>query len=177
MWRFTLPLMGFGLLVLILAIGLTQDPSEVPSPLIGKPAPEFELPRLHDPSQNLSLADLKGEITLLNVWASWCESCRVEHPFISEIAASGAVAVYGLNYKDERGEALKWLKALGDPYQAIAVDQDGRVAIDFGVYGAPESYLLDQNGVIVYKKIGPITARDWKEDVSPLIQQLRDKQL
>jgi cytochrome c biogenesis protein CcmG/thiol:disulfide interchange protein DsbE len=173
MWRYIFPLAGFILILVVLAVGLTLNPAEVPSPLVGKSAPEFTLPRLHEPSQTLSLQDLKGHVTLLNVWASWCESCRVEHPLLLNIAASGAVPVYGLNYKDEREKAIGWLKKLGDPYQAIAVDQNGRTAIDFGVYGAPETYLIDQNGIIVYKKIGPVTPQDWQKNISPLIQQLR----
>ncbi len=173
MWRYSLPLGLFLLVLLILAIGLTLDPSEVPSPLIGKPAPQFTLPQLHEPTNTLSLDDLKGEVTLLNVWASWCESCRIEHPLLLEIATSGEIPVYGLNYKDDREKALSWLNKLGNPYQAVAVDKDGRTGIDFGVYGAPESYLLDQNGIIVYKKIGAVTLQDWRNDLLPTIHQLR----
>lgn len=173
MWRYTLPLAVFLLILVFLAIGLTLNPSEVPSPLIGKPAPAFKLPRLHSPDEMLSLDDLKGQVTLINVWASWCESCRVEHPLLLKVAASGAVPVYGLNYKDERNNAINWLRKLGNPYRAIAVDREGRTAIDFGVYGAPETYLLDQNGIIIFKKIGPVTPKDWQNDMLPLIQQLR----
>jgi cytochrome c biogenesis protein CcmG/thiol:disulfide interchange protein DsbE len=173
MWRYTLPLAVFLLILVFLAIGLTLNPSEVPSPLIGKPAPAFKLPRLHSSDETLSLDDLKGQVTLINVWASWCESCRVEHPLLLKVAASGAVPVYGLNYKDERDNAINWLRKLGNPYRAIAVDREGRTAIDFGVYGAPETYLIDQHGIIVYKKIGPVTPNDWKNDMLPLIQQLR----
>lgn len=173
MWRGIAPLIMFLLLVLALAIGLTRDPSEVSSPLIGKPAPEFSLPRLHQPDKSIALNDLKGEVSLINVWASWCGSCRVEHPFLIEIAKSGVIPIYGLNYKDEPEDAINWLSKLGDPYKAVAVDYKGRVGIDFGVYGAPESYLLDQNGVIIYKKIGPVTPDDWRKNILPLINKLR----
>ncbi len=176
MWRYALPLGLFILIVIALAVGLTLDPREVPSPLIGKPAPEFSLPRLKNPEKLLSLQDLKGQVSLLNVWASWCVSCRVEHTQLLEIAESKGVSVYGLNYKDKPEDALAWLQELGDPYTAIAVDQNGRTGIDFGVYGAPESYLIDQNGIIVYKKIGPVTPEDWQKTILPLAQQLRVRQ-
>ncbi len=173
MWRYLLPLSLFVLLVIVFAVGLTLDPTKVTSPLIGKPAPEFNLPRLANLADRISLEDLKGDVSLLNVWASWCVSCRVEHQQLLEIAESNAVKVYGLNYKDKPEDALAWLNELGNPYTDIAVDRSGRTGIDFGVYGAPESYLLDQNGLIMYKKIGPITFDDWQETILPLVQQLK----
>lgn len=165
----------FVFVLVIFVIALNRDPSEVPSPLIGKKAPDFELPRLQKPEQTLSLTDLKGNVSLLNVWASWCQSCRMEHPMLLNIARSGAVDIYGLNYKDKRDAAIRWLSELGNPYTAIAFDHSGRIGIDFGVYGAPESYLLDRNGTIVYKKVGPITPDVWQNEIQPLVQKLNEQ--
>ncbi len=172
MLRYVLPLVLFAALVTLLAVGLTRDPRTVPSPLVGKPAPAFTLPRLHDPQRTLALEDIRGQVALINVWATWCRSCRDEHPVLVDIAASGAVPIYGLNWKDEREAALRWLEALGDPYQASGFDADGRVAIDFGVYGAPETYVLDAEGRIAYKHIGPVTPAVWRQTLAPLVRAL-----
>jgi cytochrome c biogenesis protein CcmG/thiol:disulfide interchange protein DsbE len=170
--RYLIPLGLFLVLVIFLPIGLGRDPHEVPSPLIDKAAPEFRLPQLKDPSQSFSTTDMRGKVWLLNVWASWCVSCRDEHPLLLEYAKSGIVPIYGLNWKNERGEALRWLDELGDPYVLSAADLDGRVAIDFGVYGAPETFVIDQNGAVRYKQIGPITREAWSEKILPLVQEL-----
>jgi cytochrome c biogenesis protein CcmG/thiol:disulfide interchange protein DsbE len=163
----------FAVLVVFLGVGLTLNPREVPSPLVGKPAPTFSLPTVHDPSQVLSTRELSREVSLLNVWASWCVSCREEHPLLVELSRRGAVAVYGLNYKDERDDAKRWLTALGNPYRASAFDADGRVGIDWGVYGVPETFVIDRKGVIRYKHIGPVTAEAWERTLRPLVEQLQ----
>jgi cytochrome c biogenesis protein CcmG/thiol:disulfide interchange protein DsbE len=173
MLRALLPLGGFLLLVLLLAVGLRLDPREVPSPLIDRPAPEFRLPRLREPEQEFATTDRLGEVWLLNVWASWCVACRAEHPLLLDLAASNALPVYGLNHKDRATDALRWLaRHGGDPYRQIAVDRDGRVSIDYGVYGVPETYLIDREGVIRYKQIGPITPAILNETILPLAREL-----
>ena len=172
MLRYLIPLGVFLVLVVFLAIGLGRDPHEVPSPLINKAAPTFRLPQLKEPTKTFSAADMRGKVWVLNVWASWCVSCRDEHPHLLEYAKTGAVPIYGLNWKDRREEALAWLGELGDPYVLSAADLDGRVAIDYGVYGAPETYLIDQNGTIRYKQIGEVTPDVWQDKFLPLVQQL-----
>jgi cytochrome c biogenesis protein CcmG/thiol:disulfide interchange protein DsbE len=172
MTRFAIPLVLFILLVAFLAIGLRHDPHEVPSPLIDKPAPAFQLAQLKDPSKTFSAADMRGKVWLLNVWASWCVTCRDEHPLLLQYARSGSLPIYGLNYKDNRAEALSWLGELGDPYVLSVSDNDGRVAIDYGVYGAPETYLIDRDGVIRFKQVGPVTPDIWQKTILPLAQQL-----
>jgi cytochrome c biogenesis protein CcmG/thiol:disulfide interchange protein DsbE len=150
-----MPLIIFAVLVIFLAVGLTLNPRLVPSPLIGKPAPEFELPLLLQEG-SFSNKDLIGHVTLVNVWASWCFACRQEHETVKSLSRQG-VRIIGLNYKDEANDAKQWLAKLGNPYQAIAVDRDGRIAIDWGVYGAPETFLIDQQGIIRHKVIGPLS--------------------
>lgn len=172
MLRYLIPLGMFLVLVVFLAIGLGRDPHEVPSPLINKAAPTFRLPQLKDPNKTFSAEDMRGKVWVLNVWASWCVSCRDEHPLLVEYAKTGAVPIYGLNWKDKRDDALAWLGDLGDPYVLSASDLDGRVAIDYGVYGAPETYLIDQNGTIRFKQIGPVTPDVWQDKFLPLVQQL-----
>ena len=172
MSRFVIPLCLFVVLVVFLAIGLGRDPHEVPSPLINKPAPAFKLSQLKDPSRTFSAEDMRGKVWLLNVWASWCISCREEHPLLLEYARSGAVPIYGLNYKDNRQDAVVWLGELGDPYVLSVSDLDGRVGIDYGVYGAPETYLIDRDGVIRFKQIGPLTPDVWEKAVLPRIRDL-----
>jgi len=172
MSRYLIPLAVFIVLVVFLAIGLGHDPHEVPSPLINKPAPAFQLAQLHDPTKTFSAQEMRGKVWLLNVWASWCISCREEHPFLLEYARTGAVPIYGFNYKDRREDALSWLRDLGDPYVLSASDTDGRVAIDYGVYGAPETYLIDRNGIIRFKQIGPITPDVWQKTILPLVKDL-----
>ena len=154
-WRRFMPLIAFAILVVLLAIGLTLNPRLVPSPLIGKPAPVFELPLLLKDG-SFSNKDLIGHITLVNVWASWCFACRQEHETVKRLSRDG-VRIIGLNYKDEPDDAKQWLAKLGNPYQRIAVDYDGRVGIDWGVYGAPETFLIDKQGIIRHKVIGPLS--------------------
>ena len=172
MSRFLLPLVVFAVLVVFLGIGLTLDPREVPSPLIGKPAPEFKLPALDQPQQVMTPADLRGKVWLLNVYASWCVPCRVEHPLFVDLARSGVVPIYGLNYKDKREDAQAWLDRFGNPYQRTLVDADGRVGIDYGVYGVPETFLIDKQGVIRYKQIGPVTAEALRDKIIPMVKKL-----
>jgi cytochrome c biogenesis protein CcmG/thiol:disulfide interchange protein DsbE len=172
MTRFAIPIAVFVALIALLGIGLKLDPREVPSPLIGKPAPHFELPELHQAAKTFSERDMRGKVWVLNVWASWCVSCREEHPVLLDLAASGAVPVYGLNYKDKREDGLAWLKSMGDPYKVSIFDFDGRVGIDYGVYGVPETYLIDKSGVIRYKRIGPLTPEIVKDTLLPLVKEL-----
>lgn len=172
MSRYVIPLAIFIVLVVFLAIGLGHDPHEVPSPLINKAAPAFQLPQLHDPTRTFSAQEMRGKVWLLNVWASWCFSCREEHPFLIEYARSGAVPIYGFNLKDKREDAISWLGDLGDPYVLSASDTDGRVSIDYGVYGAPETYLIDRDGIIRFKQIGPITPDVWQKTILPLVKDL-----
>jgi cytochrome c biogenesis protein CcmG/thiol:disulfide interchange protein DsbE len=172
MSRFVLPLVIFVILVVFLAVGLRHDPHEVPSPLINKAAPAFQLPQLHEPTKTFSPEEMKGKVWLLNVWASWCISCREEHPILLELARSGAVPLYGLNYKDKREDAISWLSELGNPYLLSAADLEGRVGIDYGVYGAPETYLIDRDGVIRFKHIGPLTPDVLQGKILPLVNDL-----
>src|SRR5688500_12152079 len=172
MFRYLIPLGIFLVLVVFLAIGLGRDPHEVPSPLINKAAPTFRLPQLKEPTKTFSAEDMRGKVWILNVWASWCISCRDEHPLLLEYAKSGVVPIYGLNHKNDRDEALRWLEDLGDPYEYSAADLDGRVSIDFGVYGAPETFVIDKKGTIRFKQIGPITRDVWATQILPLVQEL-----
>jgi len=162
----------FGALVLLLGVGLGLNPREVPSPLIGKPAPAFELPLLAAPGKTFSQKEMLGKVWVLNVWASWCQPCLVEHPQITRLAASGAAPVVGLNYKDARDDALPWLARNGNPFFATVYDGAGRIAIDYGVYGVPETYVIDRSGVIRYKRIGPVTPEILKEKIEPLLKEL-----
>ena len=163
---------GFVGLVVLLGVGLTLNPREVPSPLIGKPAPAFDLPLLHAPEKTFSHKDMLGKVWVLNVWASWCPPCLVEHPVITALAKSGLAPVVGLNYKDARDDALPWLKRNGDPYAFSVFDLNGRIGIDYGVYGVPETYVIDQRGVIRYKHIGPLTPEASQKRVQPLLKEL-----
>ena len=171
--RWSIPLAIFIVLLAFLWVGLGRDPREVPSPLIGKPAPAFSLGQLHEPSQALSNSDLKGKVWLLNVWASWCVSCREEHPLLMQLAASKVVPIYGLDYKDDPGAGKAWLAQNGDPYTTSVVDRDGRVGIDYGVYGVPETFVVDKAGVIRYKQIGPLSVDALKQKILPLVQELQ----
>ena len=170
--RLVLALGALGLLVALLAIGLSLNPREVPSPLVGKPAPAFALPRLDQPGEKLSPEALRGKVWVLNVWASWCAPCREELPVLLALAKTKTVPIYGLNYKDRRDEALGLLKTYGDPYVASAVDADGRVGIDYGVYGVPETYVIDQAGVIRLKHIGPVTRETVEKKIVPMVREL-----
>lgn len=160
-------------LVAVLGIGLTLDPRKVPSPLIGKPVPEFSLPPVKGRTLGLASADLKGEVSLVNVFASWCVPCRQEHPLFVELKAKGVVPIHGINYKDQPDAAARWLDELGDPYTRTGADLDGRVSIDWGVYGVPETFLVDCEGRIAYKHIGPLTPQIMSEKLMPLIERLR----
>ena len=170
--RFVLPLAIFAALIALLGVGLTLNPREVPSPLIGKPAPHFELPQLHEGTKTFTEKDMLGKVWILNVWASWCVSCREEHPVLLDLAASGAVPVYGLNYKDKRDDGVQWLAKFGNPYALSAFDAEGQVGIDYGVYGVPETFVIDKEGVIRYKQIGPITPEALEKTILPLIRKL-----
>ena len=170
--RYLIPLVLFLALVAFLAIGLGRDPREVPSPLINKPAPAFRLVELKDPSRSFSSDEMRGKVWLLNVWASWCVACRDEHPMLLELARRNAVPIYGLNYKDKPTDAVSWLNELGDPYVLSVSDLDGRVGIDYGVYGAPETFLIDRDGVIRLKHIGPVTPDVWTNKIAPLVTEL-----
>ncbi|MBX9716336.1 MAG: DsbE family thiol:disulfide interchange protein [Burkholderiaceae bacterium] len=172
MKRYLLPLLLFILLAGFLAVGLKRDPREVPSPLIDKPAPAFTLPQLETPDQRLSAQDLKGQVWLLNVWASWCVACRQEHPLLVELSRTSAVKMYGLNYKDKREDALDWLAKFGNPYLKSISDTEGLVGIDYGVYGVPETFVIDKQGVIRYKQIGPITPEALRDTLLPLVAKL-----
>ena len=172
MKRYLIPLIVFVVLVGFLAVGLNLKPREVPSPLIDKPAPDFSLTRLDAPEQKLSLQDLKGQVWLLNVWASWCVACRQEHPLLVELAGQKLVPVYGLNYKDKRDDALAWLRRHGDPYVLSLADTDGLVGIDYGVYGVPETFVIDKQGTIRLKHIGPVTPEALRDTILPMVKKL-----
>jgi cytochrome c biogenesis protein CcmG/thiol:disulfide interchange protein DsbE len=173
MSRFILPVVIFALLVIFFWVGLGRDPSYVPSPLVGKTAPSFALPQLGNPASELTDAAFKGQVSLLNVWATWCTGCRQEHDTLLRIARENDVPIFGLNWKDDVPQALQWLQQLGDPYTATGVDADGREAINWGVYGAPETFLIDANGVILYKHIAPLTMEIWEAEFVPRIQAAR----
>lgn len=171
--RFVVPLGVFLVLSVFFGIGLMLDPTLIPSPLIEKPAPEFTLPELRNPEATVSRSDLLGKVTLFNVWASWCTACKQEHPIFMELSRSGVVPIYGLNYKDKRTDAIAWLDRLGDPYVANAHDFKGRVGIDWGVYGVPETFVVDKQGVIRYKHVGPLDPKTVKEKILPLVKELQ----
>ena len=171
--RFALPLAIFTVLAGFLFVGLGLNPREVPSPFIGKPAPSFQLAQLARPDQSFAPSQMQGEVWLLNVWASWCVACRVEHPLLVDLAKKDVVPIIGLNYKDKREAALGWLGQFGNPYKLSIADIDGRVGIDYGVYGVPETFVIDKTGVIRFKQIGPITEDAWRDKILPLVQQLR----
>ncbi len=173
MLKFIIPLLLFIILAVFLALGLNLNPGEIPSPFINKPAPNFSAPKLQAPEQKLMPADLKGKVWLFNVWASWCVSCRAEHPILNQLAQQQAVVIVGLNYKDDPNDAQKWLDTLGNPYNVSIMDQDGRIGIDYGVYGVPETFVIDKKGVIRYKHTGPVTAEDVQQIFLPLIAKLQ----
>ncbi len=168
-----LPLAIFLGIAAFLFRGLGLDPRKVPSPLVDKPAPAFNLPELKDATLKVNTSDFMGQVSLLNVWATWCVSCRAEHKVLMRMAKRDGVRIYGLNYKDTRPEAIKWLEFYGNPYVANAFDADGRAGIDWGVYGTPETFVIDSEGVIRYKHIGPISDADARETILPLIKELK----
>jgi cytochrome c biogenesis protein CcmG/thiol:disulfide interchange protein DsbE len=173
--RFLIPFGLFVVVVGFLAVGLTLNPRELPSPLVGKQAPDFSLPQLHDPGKVISSNDLKGKVWLLNFWASWCGGCKEEHPVLIHLAQSGAVPIYGMDYKDQRQEALTWLREWGNPYPVVAVDESGRIGINYGVYGVPETYVIDKAGVIRYKQIGPLREDILQGKILPLVRELQNQ--
>ena len=170
--RFLIPLALFGALAWFLYAGLSLNPREVPSPLIGKPAPAFALPRLDDPTQTVKREDLLGKVWVMNVWASWCAPCREEHPLVVAFARERKVPVIGLNYKDRPGDARTWLERLGNPYGATLIDFDGKVGIDFGVYGVPETFVIDAQGVVRFKHVGVLTRQVISQKIEPLLKEL-----
>lgn len=171
--KFLVPLVLFLVLAGFLGLGLTLNPRLVPSPLIDKPAPEFRLPQLENPDSYISLADMRGKVWLLNVWASWCAACLQEHPVLLDLARQQVVPIVGLNYKDGRDDSTGWLRKHGDPYTTSVMDADGRVGIDYGVYGVPETFLIDQAGMIRYKHIGPVTPEAVRDLILPKIAELK----
>ncbi len=175
MMRFLWPLIIFLVLVGFLFVGLSLKPREVPSPLIDKVAPAFTLPQLHAPTKQFSSEDMKGQVWLLNVWASWCVSCRQEHPILMDLSKQNIVPILGLDYKDKSADGMAWLREHGNPYWLSIVDKEGRVGIDYGVYGVPETYVIDKQGVIRYKQIGPVTVASLQEQILPLVAELQRK--
>ncbi|MGZ5028676.1 MAG: DsbE family thiol:disulfide interchange protein [Methylobacter sp.] len=175
MLKYILPLILFVVLAVFLALGLNLHPNEIPSPLIDKPAPVFSALKLQAPEEKLSPADLKGKVWLFNVWASWCVSCRSEHPILNQLAQQKAAIIVGLNYKDEPEAAKGWLAQLGNPYDVSIMDQDGRIGIDWGVYGVPETFVIDKQGLIRYKHTGPVTPEDVQRIFLPLIAKLQSE--
>ena len=176
MIRYLLPLVLFIGLVILFIFGLQNDPRHVPSPLIDKPAPTFNLPTLHRPDKSIHIEDLKGKVSLINIWASWCAACRTEHPVLVEAVNNTDLNLYGFNYKDKREDALTWLENLGNPYIESAFDAAGTTGIDYGVYGVPETFVLDKNGIIRYKHIGPINQAQLDNIIIPLIKKLEATQ-
>ena len=175
LWPYLLPIAIFAGIGVLLYIGLYRDPTLVPSPLVGKPVPEFDLGPVKGRELGLSSRDLHGEVALVNVFASWCVACRDEHPLLMALEREGVLPIHGLNYKDAPADAAAWLDAFGDPYTRIGADPDGRVGLDWGVYGVPETFVVDRNGRIAYKHIGPVTPRVLDEVVLPLVRALRAK--
>ena len=174
MTRYLIPVVVFVLLIVLFRVGLDRDPSFVPSPLIGKSVPAFELARLVSPDKQVTDADLRGGVSLLNVWATWCVGCRQEHETLNKIASLGIVPIYGLNWKDDAEQANRWLNELGNPYAATGFEGAGRVAIDWGVYGAPETFLIDADGIILYRHISPLTMETWESEFVPRIRAARE---
>ena len=170
--RFILPLGIFIVLAAFLAVGLRLNPREVPSPLVDKPVPAFKLAQLAQPEMEFTQKDMLGQVWLLNVWASWCVACRIEHPVLVELSKTKQVSIYGLNYKDKSPAAVAWLANFGNPYVQSLVDADGLVGIDLGVYGVPETFVVDKQGVIRYKQIGPVTPEALRDTILPLVKKL-----
>jgi cytochrome c biogenesis protein CcmG/thiol:disulfide interchange protein DsbE len=169
------PFAVFAVLAGFLYVGLGLNPHEIPSPLINKPAPEFTLSQLYNPAKKFSSQDMKGQVWMLNVWASWCVSCRDEHPVLMALSQQHIVPIYGLDYKDKNADGEAWLREGGDPYTLVATDADGRVGIDYGVYGVPETYVIDKQGVIRYKQIGAVTHESLQQKILPLVAELQAK--
>lgn len=174
-WVYLLPLGLFVVLMVFFFYGLGLNPRLIPSPLIGQATPEFALPKLSNPNELFKHTNLKGEVSLLNIWATWCTSCRQEHPVLMKIAKSNDVPIYGLYYKDSPELGINWLKEYGNPYHENAVDEDGKVGIEWGAYGTPETFIIDQQGIIRHKHVGPISWQKWETELLPLINALRNK--
>lgn len=172
MARYLIPLVIFVALAGFLYVGLSLDPREVPSPLINKPAPQFDLTQLQQADQRLARDQMLGKVWMLNVWASWCVSCRQEHPVLMQLSRTGEVPIIGLDYKDKREDGINWLNDFGNPYSVIAWDNEGRVGVDYGVYGVPESYIIDKQGVIRHKITGPVTPEIVQNEILPLVRKL-----
>jgi cytochrome c biogenesis protein CcmG, thiol:disulfide interchange protein DsbE len=170
--KFLLPLAGFAVIAAFLYKGLWMDPREIPSPLIGKPAPDFDLPAVDDPARRISRKDMLGKVWIFNAWASWCVACREEHPVLVEFSKQGMVTIIGLDYKDTRAEGGRWLSQFGNPYQASVFDEKGLVGIDYGVTGVPETFVVDKEGIVRYKKSGPVTPELLQGTLVPLIKKL-----
>lgn len=174
MTRYVLLIAAFAVLIAIFALGLERDPRKLPSVLIDKPAPEYELPSVRDATFRVGSADYAGQTVLVNIWATWCVGCRQEHDYLLELAARNEIPIYGIDWRDQRVEAIKWLDTLGDPYVHSAYDEDGRVGIDWGVYGAPETFLVSRDGNVVYKHIGPLDETIWQREFAPRIAALEN---
>jgi len=169
MSRYILPVVGVLVLIPFLMIGLTKDPSRLPSPYIGKAAPNFDLPSLTNPQERLGSASYAGQMILLNIWATWCVGCRQEHDFLNSLSEQNIVPIYGINWRDNHSDAVQWLQQLGDPYVDSGYDGDGRIGIEWGAYGAPETFLISADGIVLYKHLGPLNAAIWKNLFTPLI--------
>ncbi len=169
MARYIALIVAFVIMIGIFAVGLDRDPSKLPSPLIDKPAPEYELPRVKDPMSTIGSADYRGQLVLVNIWATWCVGCRQEHNYLLELAARNEIPIYGINWRDHRDDALVWLERLGDPYVGSGYDEDGSVGINWGAYGAPETFLISANGTVLHKRIGPLDEAIWQAEFMPKI--------
>jgi cytochrome c biogenesis protein CcmG/thiol:disulfide interchange protein DsbE len=174
MSRYVVPVVAVLLLIPFLMIGLTKDPSKLPSPFLGKPAPSFDLPSLTRAGDRVSNDNFAGEMVLVNIWATWCVGCRQEHAFLNQLARQNFIPIYGINWRDNRQDAQRWLQQLGDPYVDSGFDGDGRVGIDWGAYGAPETFLINAEGIVLYKHLGPLDQRLWQELFMPLIRGQED---
>jgi len=175
MMRFILPFVVFMIMAAFMYVGLGLDPREVPSPLVGKAAPAFTLPQLHEPAKQFSPQDMKGKVWLFNVWASWCAACKDEHPVLMGLSRQNIVPIYGMDYKDKREDGEAVLRESGNPYTLVVSDTEGRVGIDYGVYGVPETYVIDKQGVIQHKHIGAVTPKILDEKIIPLVKELQAK--
>ncbi len=174
--RFAAPIGAFVLLLVAFGIGLTRDPSALPSPFIGKPAPQFALPELHDQKEQVDNSSFSGSPVLVNFWATWCVGCRQEHAFLMRLAKDNVIPIYGINWRDDRAAAIEWLKQLGNPYVKNGFDGVNRTGIDWGVYGAPETFLVDGNGIVIYKHLGPLSDGAWQSEFVPRLLELASGQ-